>query len=72
MLKETTGLDYRVRLAETDAIGSSFSGIEFDTEKTRTFSVGIFDDEVPIGVLSIVIAPRSIFSKEKYYKISPD
>jgi len=64
--------DYRVKAEPEEGIASTFEGVAFDPEKLRSQSFAIYEQEKPVGVMSLVIAPKPWIEQQRYYKKEDD
>lgn len=62
------GLDYRVKAEPEEGFASTFEGLAFDPEKLRSQSFAIYEQDKPVGVMSLVIAPKPWIEEQRYYK----
>ncbi len=66
------GLDYRAVLESRPGIASTAEGIAFDPENVRSQSFAVYEGENPVGVMSIVVAPKVWLAKQRYFKKEAD
>ena len=62
------GLDYRAVLESRPGISSTAEGIAFDPENVRSQTFAIYEGENPVGVMSVVVAPKVWLAKRRYFK----
>ena len=60
------GMDNRALPEAKTGISSVFEGLDFDPENLRSQAFSIYEGQIPIGLMTMVIAPRSWLENQRY------
>jgi hypothetical protein len=64
------GIDYRAKIEPEPGYGSVFEGLDFDSERLRSQSFALYDQEKnrPVGIMTAIVAPKIWVSNQRYFK----
>lgn len=65
---EKLGLDYRAHIDPIEGYGSVFNGLAFDERAVRSQSFSILENDKPVAIMTIVIAPKLWIEQQRYFE----